>query len=250
MEKRPILVQGAMIVEVKDIINTLENSSEESIGCWGFYKGTIDGYPVIVSKTEMGMTNSAAATALAIEKYNPLAIINQGTAGAHAKFLNKYDIIIGTKAVNIGSLRSDFKDEGLGFDASSWLPLKTSVVVDGKVRRVSSFQCDKALIEAAKSAIPTYTKGSVYEGTLASGDQWNKELDRLLYFNSGIGTLGEDMETASCAQIAMSYKVPFVGIRVISNNEHRKEAFAKDSCDYCQNFIIETLRNYIKTLVK
>lgn len=36
---------------------------------------------MIISKTRMGMSNSAAATALAIERYKPIAIINQGTAG-------------------------------------------------------------------------------------------------------------------------------------------------------------------------
>lgn len=249
MDKRPILVQGAMILEVKHIIDCLENVSEESIGCWGFYKGTLEGYPVVVSKTEMGMTNSSAATALAIERYKPIAIINQGTAGAHEKSLNKYDIIIGTKIINMGSFRSDFKDEGLGIDSSSWLPLKISVVIDGRVRRVSSFKSDDSLIESARNAIPTYTKGKVVEGTIASADQWNKELDRLNYLNSNLGTLGEDMETASCAQIAMSYKIPFLSIRIISNNEHHKELFAKDSCDYCQYYVIETLRSYIKTLL-
>ena len=47
----------------------------------GFYKGTINDYPVVVSVTEIGMTNAAVATTLGIENFNPIAIINQGTAG-------------------------------------------------------------------------------------------------------------------------------------------------------------------------
>lgn len=248
MDKRPILVQGAMILEVKKIIENLENVSEEKIGCWGFYEGTLNGYPVVVGKTEMGMVNAAASTALAIEKYNPIAIINQGTAGAHDKTLNKYDIIIGTKYFNIGSYRSDFKEEGLGIDVNDWLPLKTSVVVNGRVKRVPSFKGNEDLILSAEKAIASYFKGKVVKGALASADQWNKELDRLLYFNNNLETLGEDMETAASAQISMSYSIPFVGIRIVSNNEHHKEVFAKDSCDYCQEFVVETLKNYIETL--
>lgn len=248
MDKKPILVQGAMILEVKYIIDHLDNVHEENIGCWSFYKGNLNGYPIIVSKTEIGMVNASAATALAIERYNPLAIINQGTAGAHDKLLNKYDIIIGTKCINIGAYRSDFKEEGLGFNASDWLPLKTSVVVNGNVKRVSSFKSADFLIESARKAIQSYTKGKVVEGVLASADQWNKEIDRLIYFNSHFKTLGEDMETSSCAQIAMSYNIPFIGIRVISNNEHHKETFGKDSCEYSQRFVIDTLNEIIKTL--
>ena len=246
--KRPILIQGAMIVEVKKIIDSLENLSEETIGCWTFYKGEIKGYPVIVSKTEMGMTNASAATVLGIEKYNPIAIINQGTAGAHDKSLNKYDIVIGDNTVNIGAYRSDFKEEGLGVDATQWIPIKISVVVDGRVKRVSSFKSDEKLVKVAEKCKTSYTKGKVVTGTLASADEWNKELDRLTLLNSKMKTLAEDMESASCSQIAMIYKVPFLGIRIISNNEHHREVFAKDSTDYCQDFVINVVKSLIDNI--
>lgn len=248
MNKRPILIQGAMIIELNTIIDSLEDIEKENIGYFNFYKGTFEGYPVIVGKTEMGIVNASACTALAVERYNPIAIINQGTAGAHSKDLNKYDIVIGTKVINIGSFRSDFKDNGLGFNASDWLPLKTSVIVNEKVRRVSSFPCDMGLIESAKMASKFYTKGKTVEGCLASADEWNKELDRLSYLNSTFGTLSEDMESAASAQIALSYNIPFLGIRVISNNEHKKETFAKDSCTYSQLFTLETVKDYIGKL--
>lgn len=248
MNRKPILIQGAMIIEVKKIIDSLENLVEEKIGCWNFYKGTYFNYPIVVSKTEMGMVNASAATVLAIENYKPLAIINQGTAGAHSKYLSKYDIVIGTKVVNIGSYRSNFKDEGLGFNSKDWVPLKTSVVVDGKIKRVSSFPCDESLIKSAKSVKPLYSKGKVFEGVLASADEWNKELDRLNHLNTQFNTLSEDMESAACSQIALSYGVPFLGIRIISNNEHKKETFAKDSCEYSQSFTLSTIENYIKLL--
>ena len=61
---RPVLVQGAMPIEVEVLIKKLENSSVEKIGGWTFWKGTVDGYPVVVSKTLKGMSNTAAATAM------------------------------------------------------------------------------------------------------------------------------------------------------------------------------------------
>jgi hypothetical protein len=74
---RPVVVQGAMDVEIKKLAGTLENVTEEKVRGWTFWKGTIDGYPVVVSKTLKGMSNAAAATALAAERYRPVAIINQ-----------------------------------------------------------------------------------------------------------------------------------------------------------------------------
>ncbi|MEF9935637.1 MAG: hypothetical protein RR789_10245, partial [Clostridium sp.] len=154
----------------------------------------------------------------------------------------------GNESINIGSYRSDFKEEGAGVNPSDWIPMKTSVVIEGRVRRMFSFKSDETLVNLAIKASERYTKGNTYVGCLASADQWNKELDRLVYFNTNIKSLGEDMETAACNQIAMGYKIPFLGIRVVSNNEHHLEVFAKDSSDYSQEFTIYVLEEYIKSL--
>ena len=48
---RPIVVQGAMAVEVRTLVAALEQPVEEHAQGWTFWRGTIDGYPVVVSKT-------------------------------------------------------------------------------------------------------------------------------------------------------------------------------------------------------
>ncbi len=92
---QPIIIQGALPVESEQMASKLSNSTVETFGGWKFWKGTYQGYPVIISKTRMGMSNSAAATAIAIERYKPIAIINQGTSGGHDPDLNVYDIVLG-----------------------------------------------------------------------------------------------------------------------------------------------------------
>ena len=77
----------------------------EKIGAWTFWRGTVDGYPVIVSRTPMGASH-AAATALAIERYHPQAIINQGTAGGHDPTLRVGDIVLGTSAVSLAAFKT------------------------------------------------------------------------------------------------------------------------------------------------
>src|SRR3954469_24839846 len=104
----PVVVQGAMDVEIRALAASLQGASEEHVAGWTFWRGTIDGYPVVVSKTQKGMANAAAATALAAERYRPAAIINQGTAGGHVPALHVYDIILGVHAVNLGSFKTGF----------------------------------------------------------------------------------------------------------------------------------------------
>src|SRR5262245_41553199 len=82
-ERRPVLVQGALPREVDRLAARLSDAKQEQIGGWTFWSGTLDGYPVVVSKTLTGLANAAAATVLAAERHRPIAIINQGTAGGH-----------------------------------------------------------------------------------------------------------------------------------------------------------------------
>src|SRR5476649_2374646 len=120
---RPVVVQGAMDVEIRKLAGMLENVAEEKVSGWTFWSGTIDGYPVVVSKTLKGMENAAAATALAAERYHPVAIINQGTAGGHQPDLHAGDIVIGVESVNLGSFKTGDRALGAGSNYAEWMPL-------------------------------------------------------------------------------------------------------------------------------
>ena len=59
---RPVVVQGAMDVEIRKLAGALENATEEKIQAWTFWSGTLDGYPVVASKTLKGMSNTRVAS--------------------------------------------------------------------------------------------------------------------------------------------------------------------------------------------
>ena len=77
---QPIMIQGPMPIEAVFVL--LDNTTTEYSGNAVFYKGTLDGYPIVVAKTGKGLENTAAATAIGM-KYHPRLIINQGTSGGH-----------------------------------------------------------------------------------------------------------------------------------------------------------------------
>jgi len=54
-----------MQIETEKLAGRLEHVKVERVGDWTFWSGTIDGYPVIVSKTLKGMSSAAAAIATA-----------------------------------------------------------------------------------------------------------------------------------------------------------------------------------------
>ncbi|MDQ0220162.1 5'-methylthioadenosine nucleosidase [Peribacillus cavernae] len=251
--QRPIIVQGPMPIEAEEFAQRLENVKKEKSGTFEFYIGTVNDYPVIVAKTGKGMENTAAATAVAIERYNPIAIINQGTSGGHDPNLNVFDIVLGKRTVNIGSLKSADKDENQGIDPTEWKPMdlmasEGSAGEDPNAEKIRYYQGGKDLLAAANAVKDKYTKGKIVEGTIGSADVWNNEVDRIKWFHNKYGTSVEEMEGASAAQISEAYDVAFLGIRILSNNKVNGGKYNPNTAAANQEYVYEVVKEYISTL--
>jgi adenosylhomocysteine nucleosidase len=251
--QRPILVQGPMPIEAEKFAQRLENVKKEKSGTFEFYIGTVDNYPVIVAKTGKGMEKTAAATAVAIERYNPIAIINQGTSGGHDPNLHVFDIVIGKRTVNLGSLKTADRGENQGIDPTDWKPMdlmasEGSAGEDPNAEKIRYYQGDKDLLAAANAVKDKYTKGKVVEGTIGSADVWNNEVDRIKWFHTKYGTSVEEMEGASAAQIAKAYDVAFLGIRILSNNKVNGGEYNPNTAAANQDYVYEVVRKYISML--
>jgi len=251
----PLVVQGAMPIEVDKLVGRLENVSVDRVGPWNFWRGTLNGYPVIVSKTLKGISNASAATMLAIERYHPIAIINQGTAGGHDPSLKLYDIVVGTRSVYIGAFRTPVRAAGSGSNPLEWMPLnliasEASAGNDPAARTIARFDGDERLLAAARRAKAAYTKARIVEGVIASSDMWNDELDLIARYHDQFGTEVEEMETASAAQTAALLGVPFLGIRVVSDNTTNGSAYDPKTSEACEDYVVEVVKAYIAGLMR
>lgn len=247
---QPIIIQGALPIETESLAAKLDNTTTETIGGWKFWKGTYQGYPVIISKTRMGISNSAAATAIAIQQYDPIAIINQGTSGGHDPKLKVYDIVLGKYTTNIGAFKTPFRELGQGSNTLEWneafdvLPDDES---DPEPIAIRKFEGDLELMNASRKAKVNYKLGQVVEGTIGSADTWNSELDRIAFLHKTYGTSVEEMEAASVAQIAKQFNVPFLAIRVLSNNITNNGAYDPKTGEACQEFVLDVVVEYMKS---
>jgi adenosylhomocysteine nucleosidase len=241
-----------MDVEVQQLVAALDGATAEQIAGWTFWRGKVDGYPVVVEKTRRGMAHASAATAIAVERLHPAAIINQGTAGGHQTDLHVFDIVIGRESVNLGAFRTPFRARGRGSSPADWRPIDLvqsdrSVMEQPDAPPIHRFPADKGLLAAALSVRDHYQKGRVVEGVIGSSDTWNSEIDRIQGFHDAFGTSAEEMETASAAQVAGAYRVPFLGIRVLSNNITNEGGYDSRTAAACQQYVLDVVRQYIRT---
>lgn len=245
----PIVIQGALDIETNHMVSQLQNVKTKTYGAWQFWEGTYHGYPIVVSRTLMGVSDAAAATTLAIEHYHPQAIINQGTAGGHDPKLNVFDIVLGTESENIGAFITPTKGQGEGSNSLTWkksfnvLPKDNSPSEESRHIR---FKADPELLNAAHQVMQNYKQGRVVNGVIGSADVWNNEIDRIAYFHQNYQTSVEEMETASAAQISSLYKVPFIGIRVLSNNITNNGQYNPNTGNACQDYVLNVAEAYFK----
>lgn len=253
-EPRPVVVQGALARETDKLVERLERVEIDRVGGWTFWRGRLDGYPVIVSRTLVGVTNAAAATVLAIERYRPIAIFNQGTSGGHEPGLQLYDIVLGTSSVSLGAFRTPFRPAGAGSNPLDWMPLDL-LPAEGSAgsdrpRKVMRFPGDAALLAVARGVKQKYTRGKVVEGVIGTSDVWNDELDRIARFHEQYGTAVEEMEAASAAQVAQFLNVPFLGIRIVSDNITNGARYDPKTGEACQEYVYQVVKAYVATLAR
>jgi adenosylhomocysteine nucleosidase len=239
-EKAPIAVQGAVDGELEPLIEAVGRPRPRVIDGFSFWEGEIAGSPVVVSRTEVGMVNAAIATTLLVREYSPKAIINQGTAGAADPALLVGDIVIGKASAPFGSFRTPPRKLGEGIDLASWEVLPRLLRVGDERVRFTSFVADPGLLAAALGT--PYEGGRLVEGIVGSADEWNREVDKLLWAQKTFGIASEDMESASAHQVAQIYGIPFLAVRIISNSEHHAPEFRHELGTDCAGYAVALVR--------
>ena len=242
MEKRPILVLVAMEQELEILVNKLDNKKETKILEYRVFEGEINSYPVVIVETLIGTINAAIVTTKVIDKYNPIAIINQGTAGSHEYNIRKFDLVIGKEVVSINSIKTNVMQLGRGLNPLDWnigeyITTKNEVVVH---------KANEDMLEITSTIEEKYSYGKIHYGRIGSGDVWNREIDRIKWLNKTLKTVCEEMEALSIYKVANMNNVPVISIKVISNNELLQEKFDLLTANACQEFVYEYIKEYIK----
>lgn len=238
-DSHPILLQGAMELEISTLLAALTEVEEQSVGSFQFWQGKLGRRPVVLSQTGIGTAAAAAATALGCERFQPALVLNQGTAGGYTENLHPYDLVIGETWYNANArFRSSYGKK-------YFLDL---VALEGESKE-SEFTGDKPFLHSSDARLVAwlrrehrhYTRGRTVLGCIASGDQWNDEPDAIAALQQQTGALCEEMETAAAGEVAARLGVPFGAVRVISNNNRLGELFDPGTAVALQEWVSKTV---------
>lgn len=248
---RPILIEGAMNTETEVLVRALKNPVAYRELNYLFVAGTYKDYPVVVARTEQGLANAAASTALAIKKFNPVAVINQGTAGGTTPALKIGDIVIGDKAIPTSAYKSGYSPKGAGVDFTAQ-KMRGTYAFDAATKTFqpnNEYPADPTLFNVAFVVANKHENFNAVSGTIGSADWWMCWVDYMDMLNERYGMLCEEMETVAAAQICRNAGVPFIGIRVLSDNITIGQEYDPAIAATCQNFVLLVTERYIRTVL-
>ena len=172
--KGPIVLQGAMEMEVAPFIKRLKGAELEVYGDFFFWRGTFGTRPLIISQTGIGTAAAGAATALACALYQPSLIVNQGTAGGYGD-LAVGDVVLASALYNANA-------RYLGRDGLRFMELGS---LEHESVAAMDFPDVPPLLETderLRYILEAFLKksGASYRtGIIASSDQWNEASEQI-----------------------------------------------------------------------
>ena len=199
---KTIGIIGAMEVEVAILKEKMEDVRIIKKASMDFYEGIIAGKKVVVVRSGIGKVNAGICAQILADVFSVDAIINTGIAGSLNKNINIGDIVLSTDVV-----QHDMDATGFGYRKGQIPQMPVFFFnADDNLRRLAA--------EVCKEVNPDI---QVFEGRIASGDQFVCDQDVKNQIVSDFSAYATEMEGAAIGQAAYLNEIPFLVVRAISD---------------------------------
>lgn len=191
---------GAMEEEVTLLRDKIANRQTITLGGSEIYTGQLNGVDVALLKSGIGKVAAGMGAALLIDRCQPDAIINTGSAGGLAATLKVGDIVVSDEARYHDA---DVTAFGYEYGQMAGCP--------------AAFVADKTLVDAAESCIAELNLNAV-RGLIVSGDAFiNGSVALAKIRHNFPQAIAVEMEATAIAHVCHNFGIPFVVVRAISD---------------------------------
>lgn len=223
---------GAMMEEVAQLQEIMEQAEVVPVAGMDFYKGKISGKDVVVVRSGVSKVNAAVCTQILIDRFDVDAIVNTGIAGSLKSEINIGDIVLSTDAV-----QHDVDATTFGYRLGQIPQMDTF-----------SFPADENLVRIAKECCERVNQDiSVHTGRVVTGDQFISDQGKKRWIAETFEGYCTEMEGAAIAQTAYLNQIPFLIVRSISDKADDSahmdyEEFERMAIRHSVNLVKEMIR--------
>ncbi|MFV0554634.1 MAG: 5'-methylthioadenosine/adenosylhomocysteine nucleosidase [Mangrovibacterium sp.] len=221
---------GAMHEEVMLLKEELSDVKAVKRGARTYYSGEFGAHEVVLSLSGWGKVAASATSATLIESFGVEQLLFVGLAGSLHADVRIGDMVVGEELIQHDVDLNDFTMMG---DINPPFHKKFAFKTPSQMVRLGAKAVEEFKANLCKGAYPNINEDyspSVHFGQIGTGDQFvaSEEMKKQILYKYP-DLLCTEMEGAAIAQVAKDSGVPFLVIRVISDNaaDHAHEVFAK-----------------------
>ncbi len=234
-------ITSALEMELEAVLDALEGETfEKEVVIAGntFRVGEVYGLPIVVFQTQVGMTNAAMFTQLALSEFPVKAVLFSGVAGAINPDMAKGEVVIPERwhyhdyggyfnkvspdSDEYEQPPSDYRRMYRYDNFGMFFPADVLGVREGveKAVHVSHFSVDPQLLMVAKRAVAKMDMGAFHVTVGGAGTGGNIFMDNLDYrkfLRKTWSTDVIDMESTAIGHVCWSNSTPFLVVRGLSD---------------------------------
>ena len=199
---------GAMASEVALLKEQMGEFETTSVANMDFCAGRLGAADVVVVQSGIGKVNAGICVQILADRFGVGRVINTGVAGSLDSSIDVGDLVVSTDCV-----MHDFSVEPLGYAPGQVPGLDTLAFPADEGMRAG-------VVAAAAEVAPDI---HVFEGRVASGDQFISTDEQREHIVSTFGGRCCEMEGCAIAQAAYLNGLPFVVVRAISDKPGSKD---------------------------
>ncbi|WP_120497481.1 5'-methylthioadenosine/adenosylhomocysteine nucleosidase [Kiloniella sp. EL199] len=218
-------VIGAMNEEVQLLLRQLNDVHESTHAGITVNTGNYKGTDIALAQSGIGKVNATICTQMMIDLFKPHKLVFSGVAGGLLPNMQAGDIIIASHVVE--------------YDMDLTAFGRRHGETPGRERLI---ECDPDLVGKATAAFDNAFEGveeapNLMLGTIASGDTFVQDRDKLRWLQREFAALATEMEGAAFGQTCRLNGLPFVVIRALSDSssDSASEDFQANLHRACHN---------------
>lgn len=197
---------GAMNEEMELVLKEMESVVAHECAGMKFFQGRLGNTDVALGLSGIGKINAAMATQIMIDRFGARKVMLCGLAGSLTPALQRGDVVVSSHVVQY-----DFDLTSFGRRPGEIPNSERLVEADPTLLKLACHAFDSEYLDQPN-------RPQLLVGVIASGDSFVSDKRKLKWLQREFGAVATEMEGAAVGYVCHRNKIPFVVVRIISDN--------------------------------